>query len=373
MAFGVAGAAAGGNKALEDIVAQRLFVQKLEAEIANRQKLTDIEGAQLNQRAVEHSDNVKARQRDDDRMDADRRDRNNDRQLDIMNRDRAGMDTDAALEGLPEHMKGMGPLIKVGAMGKISPTDLQDPKARRQNEMDSIREEAEIRGSVGAKYRAPREGRKSIQQVVGPDNQVQLVSVDLDTGESTPIQMPPGMAPNKPPKPITGAERQAVSYFNRMLEAERNARSVEGKLKGVDLGAAEAAPDFLENWLKSNEGQLYTQAQRTFTEGRLRKESGAAVPPGEYDNDRRTNFRIANDHPDTVKQKRGSRVATMRGIGNSAGRALQEFYGQDANIDSILAEFAEQEQEGAPPQQKPIPNIPGGIAEFRDGKWIRVK
>jgi hypothetical protein len=77
MAFGFAGAAAGGSKALEDIVAQRLFVQKLEAEIANRQKLTEIEGAQLNQRAVEHSDNMKARQRDDDRLDGAQRDRNN--------------------------------------------------------------------------------------------------------------------------------------------------------------------------------------------------------------------------------------------------------------------------------------------------------
>jgi hypothetical protein len=129
MAFGFAGAAAGGSKALEDIVAQRLFVHKLEAEIANRQKLTEIEGAQLNQRAVEHSDNMKARQRDDDRMDAGRRDQNNARGLDLMDKDRARMDVDSAVEGLPEHMKGMGPLIKVGAMGKLSPEDMRDPAA----------------------------------------------------------------------------------------------------------------------------------------------------------------------------------------------------------------------------------------------------
>jgi hypothetical protein len=129
MAFGFAGAAAGGSKALEDIVAQRLFVQKLEAEIANRQKLTENDTAQLNQRAVEHSDNVKARQRDDDRMDATRRDQNNTRGLDLMDKDKARMDVDSAVEGLPEHMKGMGPLIKVGAMGKLSPEDMRDPAA----------------------------------------------------------------------------------------------------------------------------------------------------------------------------------------------------------------------------------------------------
>ncbi len=79
MAFGFAGAAAGGAKSLEDIVAQRMLAQKLEAEIANRQKQTELDQASLNQRAVEHSDNMKARGRDDDRIDADKRDQNNSR------------------------------------------------------------------------------------------------------------------------------------------------------------------------------------------------------------------------------------------------------------------------------------------------------
>jgi hypothetical protein len=77
MAFGWAGGAAGGAQGLEEIVAQRMLAQKLEAEIANRQKQTELEQAALNQRSVEHSDNMRSRQRDDDRMDADRRDRNN--------------------------------------------------------------------------------------------------------------------------------------------------------------------------------------------------------------------------------------------------------------------------------------------------------
>jgi hypothetical protein len=129
MAFGWAGGAAGGAQGLEEIVAQRMLAQKLEAEIANRQKQTELEQAALNQRSVEHSDNMRSRQRDDDRMDATRRDQNNERGLDLMDKDRARMDVDSAVEGLPEHMKGMGPLIKVGAMGKLSPEDMRDPAA----------------------------------------------------------------------------------------------------------------------------------------------------------------------------------------------------------------------------------------------------
>ena len=34
---------------------------------------------------------------------------------------------------------------------------------------------------------------------------------------------------------------------------------------------------------------------------------------------------------------------------------------------------APQAKSGATPQQKPIPGIPGGIAELRNGRWIRIK
>jgi hypothetical protein len=372
--MGISGRVAGGmDQALEEVLERRF-----REAVRQQQERQDQERIAVQRETLEAASADRAADNDRqlkvlDLAELQRRDKNNDRSLDLMKQDKQAMDVDSAVESLPPHLKQIGGLFKIGAVGKLSPEDMESPDVRA-NRVATAREQAvqdQIR--VRNATREPDRGRKSIQQVIGPDNQVQLVSVDLDTGASTPVQMPPGMAPNRPPKPITGAERQAVSYFNRMLEAERNARGVEGKLTGVDLGAAEAAPDFLENWLKSKEGQAYTQAQRTFTEGRLRKESGAAVPPGEYDNDRRTNFRIANDDPATIKQKRGSRVATMRGIGNSAGRALQEFYGNDATIDSLLSEFAD--QEGAAPMQKEIPGIPGAIAESTDGgkTWKRVK
>lgn len=369
----ISGFIAGGvEDALADVLQRRMqeYVrQQQEQQHADQIALQREQLAGLNaDRAADQT----ARMRTLDLADLRRRDENNQRGMDLMRADKAQMDMDAAVQSLPPHLKPIAGLFKAGAVSKLSPEDLQDPNVVRQNRLADVASEADVRARAAARYREPDRGRKSIQQVVGPNNEVAFVSVDLDTGEATPIQLPQGMAPNKPPKPITGAERQAVSFFNRMLEAERNARGVEDKLTGIDLGAAEMAPDFIENWLKSPQGQAYAQAQRTFTEGRLRKESGAAVPPGEYENDRRTNFRIAGDKPDTVKQKRGSRVQTMRGIGNSAGRALQEFYGADTKLDDLLAEFAEAE---GGPMQKPIPGIPGAIAESTDGgkTWRRVK
>lgn len=153
-------------------------------------------------------------------------------------------------------------------------------------------------------------------------------------------------------RPSLGAEKTALNYFNRMLQAERDARAVEDQVGGWDAALPDVpgVPNMLENFLHSAAGQKYQQAQRAYTEARLRKESGAAIPQSEFDTDRRTNFKVAGDAPDLMKQKRGMRLETMRGIGNSAGRALQEFYGDDATLESLLAEFADKPTSGGAAQ-----------------------
>lgn len=138
---------------------------------------------------------------------------------------------------------------------------------------------------------------------------------------------------------VTGQERKVLGFFQRMLEAERNARAVEDKIGLRDFAAEHAPTEWLENWMHSKEGQNYVQAQRTFTEGRLRKESGAAIANSEYDKDKTTNFRRPNDTPESIAQKRASRLTTLRGAANEAGRALEEFYGTGTTIDSLLSEF----------------------------------
>lgn len=170
-------------------------------------------------------------------------------------------------------------------------------------------------------------------------------------------------------RPSLGAEKNALNFFNRMIEAERNARDVEDKVTGGDVLASEYAPSWLENWLKTPEGQQYTQAQRTFTEARLRKESGAAIPMSEFDTDRKTNFRSPGDAPDVLKKKRASRLTTMRGIGQTAGRALQEYYGEDATLDSILKEFAEAEAATGGGRG---PNV-GDVVTLKNGQRVTIK
>lgn len=175
------------------------------------------------------------------------------------------------------------------------------------------------------------------QFMIGPDGKTH--AVQFVNGKAVEIDLPGDFS--KTVRPVTGAERSTLGYFNRMLEAERNARKVEDTIPDSDIAASNYAPGWLENFLKTPEGQQYSQAQRMFTEARLRKESGAAIPETEVANDRRTNFRMPGDKKETIAQKRASRLLTMRGIGNAAGRALHEYYGEGTNLDALLKEFGD--------------------------------
>lgn len=168
-------------------------------------------------------------------------------------------------------------------------------------------------------------------------------------------EVQPGDLPNntrEQGRPSLGAEKTALGYFNRMLQAEKDARAVEKETGNWDAalsGGIPLLPEFAENALKTGPGQKYTQAQRAYTEARLRKESGAAINKDEYENDRRMSFRNVGDKDDTLAQKRAQRLTTLRGLGTQAGRALQEHYGDTANLDELLKEFAEQDAGGAKP------------------------
>jgi hypothetical protein len=80
--------------------------------------------------------------------------------------------------------------------------------------------------------------------------------------------------------------------------------------------------------MQSDLGQQYRQAQRAFTEARLRKESGAAIPNTEFENDAKTYFAQPGDTPATITQKESARAKLLEGLGYSAGKAYEEFYGQ---------------------------------------------
>lgn len=142
-------------------------------------------------------------------------------------------------------------------------------------------------------------------------------------------------------KPSLGTERQTLAYFNRAQQASDDIGNMEDTIAKMGL-AGQARLQMAPNFMQSADNQVYRQAQRAFTEARLRKESGAAIPQGEYENDARTYFAQPGDGPEIIAQKRRARAVVLEGLKFGAGKAYDEFYGQSQG----------QPQQAAPQVQK---------------------
>jgi hypothetical protein len=169
--------------------------------------------------------------------------------------------------------------------------------------------------AAGREPNAPKDER--IVQIMGP--------------QGTPIWVRESDAVGKPAaqaaRAVTGQERQTLAYYNRAKEAAETVVPLEDAI-GKKSTAGQARLQYAPNWLQSPENQSYRQAQRAFTEARLRKESGAQVPPAEYENDSKTYFAQPGDTPKILEQKRKARQTVLDGLAFSAGKAYEEYYGE---------------------------------------------
>lgn len=127
----------------------------------------------------------------------------------------------------------------------------------------------------------------------------------------------------------TGQERNVLAFYNRAQKAVEDIAPLEEKIANSGL-MDQARLEYGGNLMQSAEQQQYRQAQRAFTEARLRKESGAAIPPEEYKNDARTYFQQPGDSPEVVAQKHAARQVVLDGLRYSSGKAYDEYYGEPA-------------------------------------------
>ena len=183
--------------------------------------------------------------------------------------------------------------------------------------------EEEMAAGVPA-YREPKAAPK-------PDIE-RIETVDADGKPVTQFVTPTVGAtyakPTGAAKPATGQQKKALNFFNRAREAQEIASALEQGNK-IDPATIQYMPE-VGNFLLDDSNQAYIQAQRAFTEARLRKESGAAVPKHEYENDAETYFARQGDSDATKAQKKAGRDAILAGIAFESGDALREFYGDEA-------------------------------------------
>lgn len=142
---------------------------------------------------------------------------------------------------------------------------------------------------------------------------------------------------NREPKPLTETQGNAVGFGMRAQEAQRqiedlaNQGVMTGSLikQGVESlpligGALGMAANAL---VASPEQQQVEQAQRNFVNALLRKESGAAISPGEFDNARRQYFAQPGDSPQVLEQKRANRETAINALRVQAGPGAANIQG----------------------------------------------
>lgn len=131
---------------------------------------------------------------------------------------------------------------------------------------------------------------------------------------------------NKPEKPPSEGERNAMSFYRRGADAEKIISSLEPTIAKKGL-MGQLGMKYLPNAMQGDDEQTYQQAQRQFTQAKLRRESGAAISQAEYDQDAKTYFPTPGDSQAVLKRKSDARKAILEELKTASGKAYTETFG----------------------------------------------
>ena len=213
----------------------------------------------------------------------------------------------------PERPPAPSDLGKLTAeMNALPPSD-----PRRAIYADAIRKATTHApaASMSVRYGAPFEG-------VGADGKPMLYQPGNDGGPAMPLGLAP---PPKEPKDPTEGQSSSAGYVARMLTAEGNYGKI-GKDGRPTIGSELAANLPLTGglagpYVRTENQQLARQAQEEWVRAKLRKESGAAIPPDEMDREIKTYFPQPGEPDSVAKQKAQSRRQAQASMSSAAGRA----------------------------------------------------
>lgn len=110
---------------------------------------------------------------------------------------------------------------------------------------------------------------------------------------------------------------QAATYSTRMEDASSTIDTLGGGFTGMWSSAGQLLPNFL----KSEDRQNFEQAERNFVNAVLRRESGSAIAPSEFESAAKQYFPQPGDTAAVIEQKKRNRDVAIAGMKNEAGGA----------------------------------------------------
>jgi len=162
------------------------------------------------------------------------------------------------------------------------------------------------------KIRADIAGGGDTNKVLSPTDAIAL-GVPYGTTQGQAMNM--GITPQKP---LTEGQAQASTYAARLQQANPIIDNIAGSIANYNIAGFEAQRR-LPNNLKSGVIQSYEQAARNFINAVLRRESGAAIAPSEFNNAYQQYLPYPGDKPETLAQKKANRDIVLQGLVTSSG------------------------------------------------------
>lgn len=328
-----AGAAGGLEEALMLQLRQQIAQEAARANLAQE----GLRGRGLDQDQSQHGDLMGLRTREQDFRERIDNEESQQRGMDMLRDDQAASDTrldnlqqqeEVRSLGEDESLPGpvrrlMGVVGRVGSNVGLKADDLQSPDeiaaAEAADEERKVRlagRTAEATAAAAARYRPSPQPSRHPHMVNGKI--VYLTEDEVNTRG--------GVQPTQRQQSVSGQERTNLGFFQRAAQANEITAPLEADIAKMGL-AGQTVLEYAPNFMQSEKGQRYRQAQRAFTEARLRKESGAAIPDSEYANDARTYFAVPGDKPENIAQKQAARQQVMESLALSSGEAWEEYYG----------------------------------------------
>jgi len=136
---------------------------------------------------------------------------------------------------------------------------------------------------------------------------------------------PSAPAPTRAIRPTTD-QNNAAGFYDRMVDAESvlSDPAVVSAATDYKDKAKASLPFGVGNYLATPEYQRFDQAQRNFINAVLRKESGAAISPSEFENASIQYFPQPGDTPEKIAQKARNRATTANAMKRTAAGALEQ-------------------------------------------------
>ncbi len=167
-------------------------------------------------------------------------------------------------------------------------------------------------GQYEAVFGSPKDNN-NLNEILSP-NEAQSLGLPYGTTRGQAASM--GIVPRGSGGQQTPDQLRAADFASRMQSADQIINQLQNVGASTSWGGL---GQYAPNILKSSDRQQLEQAQRTFVNAVLRRESGAAISPSEFNSAAQQYFPQPGDNSAVLQQKSALRTQVIRNMQNQAG------------------------------------------------------